>query len=146
MKLILLLIISIILFSNVVFSQLFNIFNFENNHCLTTPELLLDECQLLNSSLPMCKGYMRVTHVIGSTYEFSIFNTSTPLCGQVNRKAGSNFTCDSSNENVKQNYTGFTVTCIKTNDDNQSSLSSKTQQTTFFTVLLLSLALISFYF
>ncbi|KAM9995876.1 hypothetical protein ACTFIY_002057 [Dictyostelium cf. discoideum] len=142
MKLIILLIISFILFSNVVFSQKFNLFNFEQNHCLTTPELFLDECQLLNSTLPMCKGYMRVTYVSSNTYEFSIFNTSTPLCAQVNRKAGSNFTCDESTNGVKQNYTGFSVTCISTSN-NESSLSSKTQQSIIFTVLLLSLALIA---
>ncbi|KAN0021709.1 hypothetical protein ACTFIU_003853 [Dictyostelium citrinum] len=141
MKLILLLIISVILFSNAVFSQKFNLFDFEQNHCLTTPELFLDECQLLNSTLPMCKGYMRVTYVSANTYEFSIFNTSTPLCGQENRKAGSNFTCDDTTNGVKQNYTGFTVTCLKTND--QSSLSSKTQQSIIFTVLLISMALIA---
>ncbi|KAN0024544.1 hypothetical protein ACTFIV_008952 [Dictyostelium citrinum] len=141
MKLILLLIISVILFSNAVFSQKFNLFDFEQNHCLTTPELFLDECQLLNSTIPMCKGYMRVTYVSANTYEFSIFNTSTPLCGQENRKAGSNFTCDDTTNGVKQNYTGFTVTCLKTND--QSSLSSKTQQSIIFTVLLISLALIA---
>ncbi|KAN0039075.1 hypothetical protein ACTA71_001269 [Dictyostelium dimigraforme] len=140
MKYILLLVISVILFSNVVFSQKYNLFAFEQNHCLTTPELFLEECQLLNSTLPMCKGYMRVTYLSGSTYEFSIFNTSTPLCGQEYRKAGSNFTCDDGSQGVKQNYTGFSVTCLKTND--QSSLSTKIQQPIIFTVLLLSLALI----